>query len=280
MPMLMPMRMARTVRARMQACESLRVPIRIFAFILPVCLTGCLYSTQHFHTGLLLPAGESQGTLGAGRQPLWRCSHPDGDSTSSKVACLDNGKEDGSGQETISRSQIFKGSYDYRLGVRNQWGPFPGVELEWHFEVPTNPATMEFAMNLALPAPPGYHHKLGAGWGVGAWADNSLFTEYAFSRSFGNHLAFSNFRATWLATQIGDVLGEDFAKPFPSNQHWVFQSAWGFLYRLPAWKVVPDFLIPQINLTLPTVPAGEQKFRPADIPLLQWDASLGIGWTY
>ncbi len=264
----MPIRIPKLVCARIR--------ILIGALVLPAFLTGCLYSTQHFHTGLLLPAGESQATLGAGRQPLWRCSHPGGDSTSSKVAC----DESGDGQEKISRSQMFKGSYDYRLGVRNQWGPFPGVELEWHFEVPTNPATMEFAMNVALPASAGYHHKLGAGWGVGAWADNSLFAEYAVSRSLGNHLAFSNLRATWLATQIGDVLGEDFAKPFPSNQHWVFQSGMGFLYRLPAWRIVPDFIIPQVNLTLPTVPAGEQKFRPLDIPLLQWDASLGVGWTY
>ena len=246
------------------------------AVVLAMFMNGCLYSTQHFNTGLLMPTGKSQATLGAGRQPFWKCSRTDADSIASTVAC----NEDGSGKETITTSQIFKGSYDYRLGIRDPWGPFPGVEVEWHFEVPTNPATMEFAMNLGLPSAQNYHHKIGAGWGVGAWADNSFFAEYAASRSVGEHLGFTNLRATWLATQIVDVLGEDFAKPFPSNRHMVFQSAVGFLYRFPNWKVAPDFIIPQINLTLPTVPAGEQKFRPQDIPLLQWDMSLGLGWVY
>jgi hypothetical protein len=240
-------------------------------------LSGCLYSTQHLHTGLLMPAGKTQATLAAGRQPLWKCSRSEADSLSPKIACDENGD----GGEKISQSGIFKGSVDYRLGVRDSWGPFPGVEMEWHFEVPTNPATMEFALNLAVPSPSrAFHHKIGAGWGVGAWADDSFFAEYAASIGLGTHLCFGNLRATYLATQIGDVLGEDFAKPFPSNQHWVFQSAAGILYRLPDWIIVPDFIIPQINLTLPTVPAGEQKFRPADIPLFQWDATFGFGWEF
>jgi hypothetical protein len=239
-------------------------------------LSGCLYSTHHFHTGVLLPAGKSQTNLGAGRQPLWRCSRSPSDTAASELAC----NEMGSGSEKVSKSEIFKGSLNYRLGVRDNWGPFPGVEMEWNLEVPTNPATMEFALNLALPSGSSFHHKLGAGWGVGAWADNSLFAEYALSKSLGRPVFFGNLRTTWLATQIGDVLGEDFAKPFPSNQHFVFQTGFGFQFRFPDWKVAPDFIIPQLSVTLPTVPAGEQKFLPDDIPLLQWDASLGIGWAY
>ena len=223
-----------------------------------------------------MPPGKSQATVGLGRQPLWKCSRSEADSLSPKIAC----NEDETGKEKISKSQILKGSIDYRLGLRDKWGPFPGVEMEWHFEVPTNPASMEFALNLALPAPEKMHHKFGAGWGVGAWADNSFFAEYALSRSVGNNLIFGNGRVTYLATQIVDVLGEDFAKPFPSNQHMVFQSALGFFYRLPPWPVIPDFIIPQVNATLPAVPAGEQRFKATDIPLFQWDASLGLGWGF
>jgi len=239
-------------------------------------LSGCLYSTQHFHTGVLLPAGKSQTTLGAGRQPLWRCANYQSDSLGTRRVC----DEDGTGSEKIEKSDVFKGSLDYRLGVRDSWGPFPGVELQWHLEIPTSPATMEFAMNLALPSNGAYRHKLGAGWGIGAWADNSYFLDYAISRKLGRPLFFGSFRTTWLATQIGDVIGEDFAKPFPSHQHLILQGAFGAQLQLPDWAVAPDFFVPLINLTWPQVPSGDQKFKPKSIPLMQWDMSFGLGWTF
>lgn len=238
-------------------------------------LEGCLYSTHNFATGSLLPAGRSQATVGIGRQTLWRCSEPESDSALG-LAC--NG--DGSGRESVERAEVPKGSLEYRLGVRDAWGPFPGLEMKWHLEMPTNPATMEFSLSLGLPARPSFRHALGAGWGIGAWADNTFFMEYAVSRRFGLPLLFSNLRATWLATQIGEVLGEDFAKPFPSNQHMVFQGGLGMALRLGKWPVLPDVLIPYFTLTLPQIPSGDRRFRPVDIPTAQWDANLGLGWSF
>jgi hypothetical protein len=239
-------------------------------------LSGCLYSTHHFHSGMVLSAGKSEVLLGMGRQPVWTCNQGVGDTLKTKVACAENPN----GGQSVHSSNWGKASLDYRLGIRDHWGPFPGVELQWHLEMPTNPASMEFALNFALPQLTWFHHKLGGGWGVGAWADDSFFAEYAFSLLAGANQVFTNLRVTYLATQIGDVLGEDFAKPFPSNQHWVFQSAYGMVYRLPDWPILPDFLIPEINLTLPSVPSGEQKFKPSDIPTLQWDINLGLGWAF
>src|SRR5712691_10850693 len=93
--------------------------LKIFcALFSELALSGCLYTTHHFNSGVIMPAGESQATLGAGRQPLWRCDHPSSDSTISDHAC----NEDGKGTEVVSQSGIFKGSVDYRLGIRNQWG--------------------------------------------------------------------------------------------------------------------------------------------------------------
>lgn len=242
-------------------------------------LSGCLYSTHQYHTGLLLPQGRTQATFGAGRQPLWRCesSTPDTTGAQAQKAC----NEDENRTEKVSPTGVFKGSVDYRLGVRDSWGPFPGVELQWHLEVPTNPASMEFTLNLGLPIrSAAFRHMLGAGWGIGAWADNSYFLHYALSRDMAGGRIFGNIRATWLATQIGEVMGGDFAMPFPSDQHIVFQSGAGYLYRLPDWPVAPDFLIPFVNLTLPAIPGGDKKFRRQDIPLLQADASLGVGWGF
>jgi hypothetical protein len=250
------------------------------AWVMFLVLQGCLYSTHHFHNGQVMNAGHSQATFGVGRQPVWNCHRDAGDSANTKLACADGTERAKNAGETVQHTTWPKGSFHYRLGLRDNWGPFPAIEMEWHFEVPTNPATMEFGLNFALPGPSFMHHKLGGGWGVGAWADDSFFAEYAISLISGQHLLFTNFRATWLATQIGDVLGEDFAKPFPRNQHFVFQTAYGLFYRLPDWPVVPDFIIPSLNLTLPSVPAGEQKFKPSDIPTLQWDINVGLGWGF
>ncbi len=221
-----------------------------------------------------MPAGKSQATLGMGRQRLWTCDHYQNESSDANHACTD------SSGESISHGQIFKGSLDYKLGVKDSWGPFPGAEIEWHLEAPTNPASMEFSLYLAMPAGKTFGHKMGAGWGIGAWADNSFFMEYAASKSMGRPTFFGNVRATYLATQIGQVLGDDFSKPLPSNQILVLQAGFGLSYRLPNWIIIPDFIIPQFNVTLPQVPSGERMFRREDIPLAQWDLNFGFGWSY
>jgi hypothetical protein len=237
-------------------------------------LSGCLYSTQHFHTGVLMPEGHGEATLGLGRQPRWKCSAP-ADSVSPK-AC----NEDGSGVEQVSQSDVPQASFDYRLGIANRLGPFPGAELQWHLEAPTNPASLEFGANLALPAWGGMRHMLGAGWGIGAWADNSWFLQYAASRRVGLPLFFANLRMTLLATQLPRVLKDDFARALPSDQVLVLQSGFGARFPLPHFPWAPDFLVPQFNLSYPQLPAGDRDFRRADIPALQWDMNLGLGWDW
>ena len=244
------------------------------ACLAATCLSGCLYSTQHFHTGVLAPEGHGQATLGLGRQPLWRCSAPE-DSVGHR-ACND----DGSGKEQVTRTEAVQASIDYRLGLTDKIGPFPGAELEWHLEAPTNPATLEFSANLAMPSWGGLRHMLGAGWGIGAWSDNSLFMEYAASRRVGLPLFFTNLRATLLATQLPRVLRDDFAEALPSERVLVVQSGFGARFPLPRWRMAPDFVIPQFNLTYPQLPAGDRVFRGQDIPALQWDMNLGLGWDW
>ncbi len=235
-----------------------------------------MYSVHHFNTGVILPAGESQATFGIGRQSIWECENGTVDSAGLKKVC----NETGAGVEKVIQSQVTQGSFDYRLGLRNSWGPFPGAELQWHVEAPTHPATMEFALNLALPSGPSIHHKIGMGWGIGAWADNSAFAEYAISKQWGRPLFFGNLRATWLATQIDEVMREDFSHALPHNQIFIAQVGTGIFLKLPIVRVVPDFIIPQFNFTLPQVPIGSQKFRWEDIPLIQWNVNLGFGWNF
>lgn len=246
----------------------------IFCGLAAWALSGCLYSTQHFHTGVLMPEGHGSGTLGLGCQPRWSCSAP-ADSLRPK-AC----NEDGSGAEWVRRSDVPQASFDYRLGIADRVGPFPGAELEWHLEAPTNPASLEFSLNLGMPAWGGMRHMLGAGWGIGAWSDNSLFLEYAASRRLGLPLFFANVRLSLLATQLPRVLQDDFARALPSERVLVAQSGFGARFPLPRVALAPDFVIPQFNVSYPQVPAGERAFRRADIPPLQWDMNLGLGWEW
>jgi hypothetical protein len=225
---------------------------------------------------VLQPAGKSQTTFGLGRQSLWTCENGTVDSSGLARTC----NQDGTGKEKVIQSKVFQGSLDYRLGLRDTWGPFPGAEIEWHLEAPTNPATMEFVLNLALPAGSSFNHKIGGGWGIGAWADNSLFMEYALSRKWGAPLFFTNFRATWLATQIDEVMRQDFSQALPRNQILIGQAGMGMQLKLPSLIIVPDFLISQLNITYPQVPFGSRKFRRQDIALVQADLNFGLGWNF
>jgi hypothetical protein len=247
---------------------------QFLAFLLAAGLTGCLYSTQHFHTGVLMGAGRGEATLGLGRQPRWECSAP-ADSLQPR-AC----NEDGTGAEHARLSEGPQASFDYRVGIADRLGPFPGAELQWHLEAPTNPASLEFGANLGLPAWGAMRHMLGAGWGIGAWADNSLFLQYAASRRVGLPLFFGNLRATLLATQLPRVLKDDFSRALPSRRVLVLQSGFGARFALPKMPLAPDFLVPQFNVSYPQLPAGDRDFRRADIPPLQWDMNLGMGWDW
>ncbi len=211
---------------------------------------------------------------------MWKCVEIIADTTGNAEWC---GQLNGTGSfEYSSVSYIPKGSFNYRLGVRDNWGPFKGVELEWHLELPTNPASMEFKMALGLPgiSKLPLYHKLSAGWGIGIWADNSFFGEYALSLPFKSHELFFAARETWLATQVSEVLNEDFEDPLPRKQEWVFQLGSGLALSLPEILILPDVIIPHLNMTFPQIANGNRKIRKEDVGPLLWDFNLGVAWKF
>jgi len=161
-------------------------------------------------------------------------------------------------------------------------GPFPGVEMGLHLESPTNPVSGEFDLQLGLPVPAGrpYHHSLSAGWGIGIWADNSYFLEYAASRSWGGNEFFGNYRATYLASQLADLNGSVEARKFRLNRRLIHQSSLGFKWTLPEIPVVPDFIVPEVGLTYPLAPTGTDAIPDWVLDDRAWDLSLGIGWHF
>lgn len=264
--------------------------------------TGCLYTTHHFNTGRLLEAGTSSLTLGGGlsRSLAYGCpDSPSGNGGSYEatdsvgVHCMqDHSSRDPSGN-FVGRSDSVphvhpwnwmpKGSLGYRLGVYGPFGPFAGAEIGLHLEAPTNPASAEFDMKIGLPLPKGipFHHSLTGGLGIGAWADNSYFGEYALSRAFGSNDLFVNYRATYLASQIVDIMGSESRRHFQSRRRMIHQASLGFFWTLPALPVLPDFLVPLVVLTYPLAPVGSGT-PPPDYLLDDhaWDISVGMGWTF
>ncbi|MEO7424258.1 MAG: hypothetical protein ABI036_03665, partial [Fibrobacteria bacterium] len=185
----------------------------LFAVAAAFLETGCLYTTHHFNSGRLLEPGKTAVTFGVGTQQVYTESCPDGyynDIREGNRLCrpdayggpVDQGEillyDTNAIRPDLETMSIPKLSLSYRLGVRGQWGPFTGVELGWLVEAPTNPGTVEFDVKLGLPLDKRFraHHSLSAGWGVGMWADNSYFLEYAASRDLGAHSLYSNYRFT------------------------------------------------------------------------------------
>lgn len=253
-------------------------------------LSGCLYTSHHFNSGRILEPGRTAVTMGFGLQPYVEVECTDKYSSpqtkDGKLICLDYSEGPaGSGPDTLppeySDARLPTFSLGYRLGVRGKWGPFTGVELGWHLEAPTNAASAEFDVKLGLPAPTPWsvRHSLSGGWLVGMWADNSFFAEYGVSRLLGEHSVFGNFRGTWLATQPDDLAGgEGFQLHFERKQRWVWQGSAGIYLRVGAVALIPDYFVPLLTVTYPSVPSLGGTISTRD--RTQWNFNLAMGWDF
>ncbi|MBF0430022.1 MAG: hypothetical protein HQK83_01985 [Fibrobacteria bacterium] len=224
--------------------------MRFFWILAPaIIFSSCLYTTHHFNTGKTLSPGKTRVTLGLGHQ-------------------------------RYNQSDLIKTSLDYRLGIFDKWGPFPGGDIGLHLEVPTNPGTMEFDMKLAMPGghETWYRHSLSAGWGIGMWADNTLFMEYGASTLLGMHILFANFRASYIATQFFKVFEEDIDSPFTHRQRMVYQSSLGLYFRVYDIFLFPDYVIPQFITSYPEIPAGLETDETIWKP--QFNVNIGMAWRF
>lgn len=274
---------------------SWRGLLAVFALIaLSSLLTGCLYTTHHFNSGRILEPGQTAVTFGYGRSRIYEQGCPDGwnqpvgDSFSThceryRPITSSAFVRDSVIRQRVTSMSVPKFSLGYRLGVRGPWGPLTGVEMGWHLEAVTNPGTIEFDLKFGLPLPASmlarHHHSLSGGWGVGMWADNSWFLEYAASRDLGRHSVYGNYRYTRLATQPTELENSFDTWKFESHRSHAHQAALGFYLRLPDIFLVPDYVTPQATLTFPVKAAFVQVDPELMDPMLL-NYNFGFGWNF
>ena len=244
------------------------------AFALSGCLTA---TTQHFNSGAILPAGETRSTYGLAWIPVTNCYEPSGRNADGFNVCHDYEQEN-----------IPLPSYTWSLGVRDQWGPFPGAELGWMVEAL---GTIDFNANLGLPGfenHPKWRHAIMAGWGIGNWADNTLFLEYAISfRPETSWLLYTNFRTSYVATSLNDLELSDQSNSndknvFLSHQRWLFQNTWGVRVGPIKVRILPKYYDLNVHMGAPKImfPGGvpSQALVKNGYPSMYMALGMGLSW--
>lgn len=270
-----------------------------FACLAAPLLSGCLYTSQHFNSGRILEPGETSVTLGYGKAHFLEAQCPDQYDVATRTAsdppvCRSwyaGGGLDGTPGYPRAEDSILpvawesintpKFSLGYRLGVRKQWGPLTGIELGWTLEAPTNPISLEFDLKVGLPSPKAWKvdHSLSGGWGIGMWADNSWFLEYAASKTLGNQTFYLGYRYTALATQPQDLEDSFEEWKFAHRPRDIQQASLGWFFRLPEIAVIPDFLGPQVTVTTPML-TGLSDAIPSTDRDYDLNLNLGFGWEF
>lgn len=103
----------------------------ISAAIIMLILSGCLTSSHHFRSGKTIESGEAHVNYGFSIRKAPLCESSDGN---------ENCRE----WTEVTAPNLSRG---FRLGVRDSWGPFTGVDAGYQLEV----GVLEFDMRLGLP---------------------------------------------------------------------------------------------------------------------------------
>ncbi|MGL1900917.1 MAG: hypothetical protein OCC49_02185 [Fibrobacterales bacterium] len=247
--------------------------------LIGICMLSSCLTTQHFNTGKTLKTGNSVVVWGVGSNTIFNCSrdydnweYSNNDSTVYTKTCQSNENEiiDDELAPQISRK--------FRLGVRDDWGPFPGVDIGYSLEAPGG---VEFDGRLALPGlSESLYHSLSVGWIIGLWADNTVFLEYAFSKEVGKNSFYVNLRESYIATQAYDLeFDEDSEEMFKHNRNWATQLGFGMRHEGKRQFFFPNVFYAHGTITAPAfsfVDRIEGDMRP----MYQFSPSVGVGWTY
>lgn len=250
-------------------------------------LQGCLSSWIRLEDGTILPPGRSDFALGVSSVPRVYKDCVDGSLQRDSLGdalCVESRWDDiqmTSVRDTLepfeqhTRHLLF--GLTWRLGAFGPFGPFTGLELGLHAEAPNNPVTQEFRVALGLPGSDSlFAHTAIAGWGTGAWTDNSWFLQYAASRTWHPWRLFGTMRATLQGTQLSAAVK---GNQFQHKRSWDFQSTVGGRFSLPDKRVLPDWMILACtaDMTYEGLPAIGDEYQKSGFGLA---LTSGMGWSW
>lgn len=256
-------------------------------------LNGCLSTTsQHLNTGRILAPGVVEDTWSLANTTVIQCNGTMVRNRDGYMVCQPDETDWSSApkKKQYSMIEIPSLATSWRLGVREQWGPFTGVDMGWAMEFP---GTLEFDGRFGLPFwenYPSWKHSIAIGWGIGNWADNTWYTEYAFSYAAGKHaLFFCNFRESWLSTQIVELEFNEFedndenqTEVFKSHRRFVHQLSLGTKLGPTGMKWLPNYYSFGLHLTAPVIFYGGGDPYSVDKKSFPWyntQYSIGLTWN-
>ena len=263
--------------------------------ILPslLVLQGCLSTWVHMEDGTVLSPGRVDFQLSAGEVPTLSANCPEGNVQlrSGSPVCLTNRGYtiDPSTHSVVDLNDTVPAKVTstpqshyaaaWSLGSLGPFGPFKGLEVGLQVEGPTYPISQEFRATVGLPSPDSiWSHSLGAGWGIGMWADDTWFFQYAASWSRGNLRLFGNWRSTLQATRMEFV---SLPSSFHHDRTWDHQATAGCKYRLGDIPVIPDWIgaAATLDLSHTSLPDMNQSELPQRTGLgFSWNATMGWSW--
>jgi hypothetical protein len=241
----------------------------ISAAIIMLILSGCLTSSHHFRSGKTIESGEAHVNYGFSIRKAPLCESSDGN---------ENCRE----WTEVTAPNLSRG---FRLGVRDSWGPFTGVDAGYQLEV----GVLEFDMRLGLPHlminGVQLYHSLGAGWAIGSFPDNSYFLDYVISRELKQVSLFLNTRQARLATQLYELefkaKEQESGSVFKSNPRWLQQYGGGvkFYSRQKTW-IIPDAFHLTYLMTAPEMSVLGTPIKDDSPWKFAGHLNFGIGWDY
>lgn len=274
---------------------------KISAFGLAGCLLqGCLSTWIRMEDGTVLAPGRSDFSIALGSVPrtTYDCGQGYvGKDSTGRFACEEwYFRERYQELYYDSASQTYQGGYytydggrnhfdprvdvdrefhvalNWKLGVLGAFGPFTGMQVGMQTEFATAPVTQEFHVAIGLPgSDSSVAHSLAAGWGVGMWADNSWFLQYAASRRFGICRVFGSLRGTLQPSMTAMDIDKG---RFESDRSWDLQAAVGAKVPLGRVAVLPDWI--GLGATVDLMHAGYPSLDADD---LGQESGMGTAWA-
>lgn len=245
----------------------MRKRLRALSITLPLLFCGCLFTTQSFNRGKLLPPGVSDVAFGFGLCPAVTESRTWQAETTYYAG---GGISYGYGDKVTYRKEYIRTfALQYRLGVLEKYPFGKGFEVGWMVQAPValykgSVASLELNGRFGLKpvvTPDGvFYHNLSAGWDIGQWVDNSWFLEYAAGFEHGRFTPYAGFRAILAGTDYigreGDPLDFDeeefgLGRFKPSKRSFMARVTAGTAISLGEIPVLPEYIIPEVSLIFP-----------------------------